>query len=297
MIGYSKIDINQKYFSSIGNFFLPIVLSNIEDNNHSPYFSEVCRNSGLLKNIDLSISLGKFLDSIFRFLLKKYRNEYIYKNIIVNKILLRKHSLKTSQILTEFRVGKNKADIIIINGTSTVYEIKSEYDSFVRIDKQIESYSKAFEFVNVITSPSQIDKAINCLPENIGILLFTDRNTISIIRKPKTNFQKIDPALMFDSLRKEEYLQIIKYFYGYIPDVPNTKIYSVSKELYCNIPLKEVIKLTNEELKKRNYSDFLIKHINEIPYSLVAYVLGLGNNKKRIKKTTDAFKIKLNEII
>lgn len=48
-------------------------------------------------------------------------------NVIANKILLGKHSLNTSHMLSEFRVGYNKADVVIINGTSSVYEIKSEY--------------------------------------------------------------------------------------------------------------------------------------------------------------------------
>lgn len=293
----SKIEINKKYLSPIGNFFSPIVLSSFENYNNSSYFSEVCQNSELLKNIDLSISLDDFFDTIFRFLLKNYRNEYIYKNIIANKILLGKHSLKTSQILTEFRIGKNKADIIILNGTTTVYEIKSEYDSFSRLNKQINSYSKAFEFVNIITSPSQIEKAFHKLPENIGILSFTNRNTISTIRKPKSNLGGIDLSMLFDSLRKEEYLQIVITHYGYIPNVPNTKIFSTCKKLYCDIPLEKAVKLTNEVLKKRNYSDFVIQHINEIPYSLVVYVLSLGNNKKRVEKMINVLKRKLIEII
>jgi len=292
-----KIEIDKKYLPYIGKFFSPIVLSSFENHNNSSYFTEVCHNSRLLENIDLSISLGKFFDIIFHFLLKSYRNEYIYKNIIANKILLGKHSLKTSQILTEFRIGKNKADFIVLNGNTTVYEIKSEYDSFSRLNKQITSYSKAFEFVNVITSPSQIEKALYTLPENIGILSFTSRNTISTIRKPKNNLENIDLSMLFDSLRKNEYLQIIKSYYGYIPNVPNTKIFSACKKLYCEIPVEKTIKLTTEVLKKRNYSDFIIQQINKVPYSLVAYILSLGSNKTRVEKTLNILNKKIIEII
>jgi len=292
-----KIDIDKKYLPSIGNFFSPIVLYSFEKYNSSSYFTEVCQNSELFEKLDLSISLSDFFDMIFHFLLKNYRNEYIYKNIIANKILLGKHSLKTSQILTEFRIGKNKADFIILNGATTVYEIKSEYDSFSRLDKQINSYSKAFEFVNVITSPFQIEKAFYALPENIGILSLTNRNTISTIRKPKSNLENIDLYMLFDSLRKNEYLQIIKTYYGYIPSVPNTKIYSACKKLYCEMPIEKAVKLTNEVLKKRNYSDFIIQQINKVPYSLVAYILSLGNNKTRVEKILNILNKKIIEII
>jgi len=292
-----SLDIDKKYFSTIGNFFSPIVLSSLEKNSYSSYFSEVCKTSGLLKNIDVSISLRDFLDTIFHFLLKNYRNEYIYKNIIANKILLGKHSLKSSQFLTEFRVGNNKADIIILNGTATVYEIKSEYDTFYRLKKQINSYSKAFEFVNIITSPSQIEKAFQELPENIGILSFTDRNTISTFRKPKSNLDNINLSLLFDSLRKDEYLQIIKTYYESIPNVPNTKIFEACKKLYWEIPLEKAVKLTNEILKKRNYSNYTIQNINKVPFSLVAYVLSLGNKRNRVENTLKILNKKLIEII
>jgi hypothetical protein len=292
-----NIEINKKYYPSIANFFSPIVLASIENNYHSSYFTEICHNSQLLKNIDLSTTIGNFFDSIFHFLLKNYRNEYVYKNIIANKILLGRHSLKTSQVLTEFRIGRNKADIIILNGTSTVYEIKSEFDSFKRLNEQISSYTKAFEYVNVITSPSHIKKALNHLSENIGVLSFTERNTISTVRTPKSNIKHIELPLLFESLRKEEYLQIIKSYYGHIPKVPNTKIYNECKMLYCNIPFDKAIKLTIEVLKKRNYSDFLIQHINNIPHSLIAYVLSIGKNDKRVEKFLNVMNRRLIDII
>lgn len=292
-----KIDIDKKYLPSIGNFFSPIVLNSFEQFDSSSYFTEVCQNSRLFEKLDLSISLRDFFNIIFHFLLKNYRNEYVYKNLIANKILLGKHSLKTSQMLTEFRIGNSKADFIIINGISTVYEIKSEYDSFLRLDKQINSYSKAFEFVNVITSPLLAKKAYYSLPENIGILSLTNRNTISVIRKPKSNLENIDLSVLFDSLRKNEYLKIIKTYYGYVPNVPNTKIFSDCKKLYREIPIEKAVRLTNEVLKKRNYSNFITQQINRIPYSLVAYILSLGGNKTRIENILNFLNKKIIDII
>jgi len=284
-----NLDIDQRYFSAIGHFFSPIVLTNLGKNNHSPYLSEVCQSSGLLKNIDLSVSLGDFLNIIFQFLLKNYRNEYVYKNIIANKILLGRHSLNTSQMLTEFRVGKNKADVVILNGSSTVYEIKSEYDSFARLDRQLQSYLMAFEYINLITSPSQIEIIKNHLPENVGILSFTKKNTISTIREPKSNLRNINLKFLFDSLRKEEYLNVISDFYGELPDVPNTKIHQISKKLYCSIPLISAHQLTIHVLKKRNNSKYLKDCIDRVPYSIVAYILGIGNQQNKIKNMIELF--------
>lgn len=292
-----NLDINQRFYTAIGRFFSPIVLSDLEKNNQSSYLSEVCQNSGLLNKIDLSMPLGKFFNIIFQFLLKNYRNEYVYKNVIANKILLGRHSLNTSQMLTEFRVGKNKADVVILNGSSTVYEIKSEYDSFTRLNKQIQSYLMAFEYINLITSPSQVELIKNHLPKTIGILSFTKKNTISIVREPKSNLSNINLEFLFESLRREEYLKIVSEFYGKLPDVPNTQIHQVSKQLYSNIPLIDAHTLTILILKQRNTSNYLKSYIDKIPYSIVAYVLGIGNQENKIENMIKLFRKELKHYI
>ncbi|MBU5889902.1 sce7726 family protein, partial [Vibrio cholerae O1] len=75
------------------------------------------------------------------------RNEYFYKNTLLNKLLLGKHSLNTTTAITEIPINKSKADFILINGKAVVYEIKTGLDSFERLESQIEDYFKAF--VNV----------------------------------------------------------------------------------------------------------------------------------------------------
>lgn len=292
-----KLNIDPKFYPAITRFFSPIVLKNIEKNYYSTYLSEVCQNSGILNEIDLSITFGKFLNTIFQFLLKHYRNEYIIKNVIANKILLGRHSLKTSQMLTEFRIGSNKADVIILNGSFTVYEIKSQYDTFKRLDKQIQSYCEAFEYVNIVITPSQLETILFRLPKNVGLILFTEKNTLSIIRKPKSNLENIKLEVLFDSLRKNEYLAIIEKYYKTIPDVPNTRIYQTCKELYCNMPLSNALKLTYAILKKRNNSEFLIDYINKIPYSVFSYVLGIDDKQNRIERIVNIFNREFKEFI
>lgn len=292
-----KLNIDQKYYPAISRFFSPIVLMNIEKNYYSTYLSEVCQNSGILNEIDLSITFGKFLNTVFHFLLKHYRNEYIIKNVIANKILLGRHSLNTSQMLTEFRIGSNKADVVILNGSSTVYEIKSQYDTFKRLDKQVQSYCAAFEYVNVVTTPFQLKSIISRLPENVGLVSFTKNDTLSMIRKPKSNLENIKLEVLFDSLRKNEYLAIIAEYYKTIPDVPNTRIYQMCKELYCKIPLSDALKLTYAILKKRNNSELLINYIDKIPYSVFSYVLGIDDKRNRIERIVNIFNRGFKEFI
>ncbi|MEK0336794.1 MAG: sce7726 family protein, partial [Nitrosopumilus sp.] len=236
-------------------------------------------------------------DWIYNILFKNYRNEYIYKNVIANKILIGKHSLNTSQILTEFRVGRSKADVVLLNGVSTVYEIKSEYDSFARLEKQMQAYFEIFDYIYVITSPSQTKKLDSILPDKTGILVLTDRNTISTIREPKSNKENINLAILFDSLRKAEYTRIIKEYYGTVPDVPNTKIYRECKKLFCEIPPVYAHDLTIKILKERKNSKILKDFIDKAPLSLSAYAMSICNQKKKMQKLMTLFDNKINSLL
>src|SRR5258705_3315018 len=106
-----------------------------------------------LKKYDsqLSITPGTqvkdVIESAYAYISRNYRNEYVYKNTIANNILLGRHSLNTATMLNEFKVASSIADIVIINGTSTVYEIKTELDSPEKLNKQIENYKKVFDKV------------------------------------------------------------------------------------------------------------------------------------------------------
>ena len=75
--------------------------------------------------------LSNWFDFFYNLLFSSYRCEYVYKNAIATKLYLGgHHSLQHSLLTNELRIGQSRADVVILNGTSTVYEIKSEYDSW-----------------------------------------------------------------------------------------------------------------------------------------------------------------------
>lgn len=293
----SDLQIEAKYFPAISKFFSSIVVDSLIANNKSPFINEVCLNSELLKNVDTTITVGEFFDYAYNLLLKSYKNEYVFKNVLIHKILLGKHSLNTSQMLMEFRVDNCKADVVLLNGSSTVYEIKSEYDSMNRLEGQVRAYRDAFDFIYVITSEKQIEKVNKIVNDDIGILLLTDRNTISTYREAKSNIHNIKLPVLFDSMRKVEYIQIIKNYYGYIPQVPNTQINRICKELFCSIPTTKAHQLWVEVLKKRNRSISLNSYIMQAPHSMGANLINIGYKAEQIKKLSKLFNENLQNII
>ena len=125
-------------------------------------------------------------------------------------------------MLTEFRVGNCRADVVVLNGTSTAYEIKSERDRLDRLQTQVSAYLKVFANVNVIAGANHVAGVRAAVPREVGILLLTSKNQISIDRKPIETVDRIVPEVMFDSLRMNEARQILESQGIFPGNVPNT---------------------------------------------------------------------------
>src|SRR5581483_181282 len=105
--------------------FSATVLRELARKGRSPLFARLASQSHLLHTLSASERVYNAFETAFSFLRREgYRDEYIYKAALTQRILLGKHSLQTASMLNEFRVGECKADIAILNGTATVYEVK-----------------------------------------------------------------------------------------------------------------------------------------------------------------------------
>lgn len=74
--------------------------------------------------------------------------------------------------LYEMRVANSRLDYGRINGSSYAYEIKTELDTLNKLEKQIEDYSKVFEFVSVVIHSKHLKKAKEILPSYCGIEVY-----------------------------------------------------------------------------------------------------------------------------
>lgn len=83
----------------------------------------------------------ELLKKSYSLISKHYRCEYVYKNELI-KHLLHEYGTRNSVYFSEFRVGNSIADMVMFNGESKVFEIKTEYDTPRRLDKQIEDYKR-----------------------------------------------------------------------------------------------------------------------------------------------------------
>ncbi len=147
------------------------------------------------------------------------RDEYVYRAALTQKVLMGTHSLKTACMLNEFRAGASKADLVILNGTATVYEIKSERDLLVRLANQIENYKKVFAKVYVIVGENHVRSVTQTMPDEVGVMCLSRRYQISTEREAYDRTDRICTATVFESLRSSEARSILVDLAVAVPDV------------------------------------------------------------------------------
>jgi len=268
-----------KYDASLAYLFTPKILNsffNLDQNINR--LTNIFRELDINSFISNTTTVGELFEKSYSQLLGNYRNEYVFKNAIAQKILIGRHSIKSSSLFTELRVETSKADVVILNGTSHVYEIKTNLDSLERLEAQIENYKKVFEYINIVSVKDKVEKIKALVDEDIGIIILTDKYTLSPIRKAKSRLQELNKEALFNMLRKNEYLKIIKENFGYIPDVPNTKIYSNAKELFLKLTIEKAHKEVLKALKSRKNHENLIENIKKFPDSLKIAIIEANLN-------------------
>lgn len=218
-----------------------------------------------------------YIQFIYKELIKQYRSEYVYKNTFINKLLLDKYGVKNTIAINEFRVGNSIADIVMFNGTSKAFEIKTELDSNKRLGGQLADYTKIFKQCYVITHESLVEKYL-LEDKNIGIIELIERPKSVIMREVRTAKQNehIDAETLIRSIRTPEYKSIVKQYYGELPEMNSYNMFDACRELMRQIPNEQLNYLFIEELKKRKSNT---KIISTFPNELRQLCLAMNLNE------------------
>ena len=240
------MEIKKNYL--INRFFSRNTIKNLVQNKKDPVFERVSQHYKLENNLST-------IQNVYNKLSRSYRNEYFYKNTLLNKRLLGIHSVNTTTALTEIPVGRAKPDFILINGKAVVYEIKTELDNFDRLENQINEYYKAFNHVAILTYEKNIEMAkrkIDEINKPIGLYILQKNVKIKTVMEPKEYNDDLDRDVIFSILRKREYESIIEKRFGFLPQVSQFDYYDVCRQLTEDIRLEQFYSDFLIELKKRN---------------------------------------------
>jgi hypothetical protein len=242
----------------------------------SPRFRRLLTQTDLATRCGRGATVGIAFDSAFSIIkVAGLRNEYVYRAAITKNILLGKHSLRTASMLNEFRAGSCKADLVILNGTATAYEIKSERDSLARLLNQVANYKRVFASVNVIVSEVHVDSVRQVVPEDVGIMCLSRGQHVSTERDAIDRPESICPVIVFESLRSGEAAAVLKALGVAVPPVPNTQRHTVMRELFTDLEPAALHREMVRTLKRTRSLAPLGELVDQLPSSLHAAALSV----------------------
>lgn len=260
----------------LNRLFTQYVLQDLIDSQANPIYGNIIKR--YISDAE-SKDNGMLISEIYTYMSKKYRNEYFYQNTLLNKLLLGKHSINTTTALTQIPIGKSKADFVLINGKAVVYEIKTELDTFERLETQLADYYKAFNHVCIATCESNYDKLCSILGNSsVGIYVLTAKNTLNLKKEPEEENRYLDYLTIFKVLRKREFENILHKYYKRLPQAAQVFYYDECFALFTKIPLLEAYSMVLKELKKRNKIN--IEEFNNVPYELKSLIYFSNPSKK-----------------
>lgn len=230
-----------------------------------------------IKESDTYITL---LRHIYRAMCKYYRCEYVYKNEVINKLLLKQFAGTKTIVFNEFRVIDSIVDLAMFNGVSKAFEIKTEYDSKKRLAHQLDVYSKLFQECYIVIPKELYEHYTTGISDAIGIIVMCIDNgqiILSTERKATKN-NMVDPDILIKSVRCKEYKNIIKAYFGSLPEVSCYDMFDACNALMRQIPCDVLHSLFLTEIKKRVNNTNLLHHI---PAEIRQMCLSLNLDKQQ----------------
>ncbi|MGY3861988.1 sce7726 family protein [Aeromonas lacus] len=160
-------------------------------------------------------------------------------------------------VINEFTIGNyaRRADLVLIkNNELHAYEVKSEYDSLVRLEGQISKYLEFFDKVTVVLTRKHINKAKTMLPINVQIMEVNE-GKIKVVRRGRKVIIKNKNS--FISLMTCAELKSLASFMGIKTDNYRRKTLELAL-LSVNVSmLRDYCLMCIQKKYKQQYMDFL----------------------------------------
>ena len=282
----NRLDVLRSYSSAFSRSAITDIIK-YEDYSHLGWlYSEF---GSKLKSV---ASYGEYLKSLYLEMAKNYRCEYIFKNELIGYLI--KHYKKTNTVTyNELKVGGSIVDMAVFNGESIAFEIKTEYDTPRRLEKQLDDYLRLFDKCYVVVPEEKGPDYIQCVDERIGVMSLSKSQkgiTIRTNREAKVN-ETIDSDLLISCLRTKEYECVVKDYYGNLPEVSSYEMYEKCKEMMRTIPNSVLKSMFREMMKQRKAS---LQSLSVVPMELRQISLSLNLLPKDVSLLLNRLEKKIN---
>lgn len=224
---------------------------------------------------------------------KYYRCEYVYKNELI-KLLLKKYGTRNSVYFNEFRVGNSIADMVMFNGESRAFEIKTEYDTPRRLDKQMDDYKRFFDKCYIIVPEDKVDEYRDILESTTGIIAMSRNNgriILKEIRHAEQN-ERFEFEALMSCLRTEEYKNIVLSLGESLEGIAGYDMYKYCYQVISKANPNELRELFLREIKKRKNNTALLR---KYPMSIRQMMLSLNLPQDKANKLLEQLNININQ--
>lgn len=220
---------------------------------------------------DVPLSLA--FEAAHEQLASNYRCEYVYKSAVINQAM---DTEPSAHAMTGVPVFLSIADVVVAGDAASAFEIKTDLDSFARLDLQVLSYSRCFEYVHVVTSETKATRVLDAVPEHVGVrALGEGSSSLTTVRPASGGPSRLDPVSLFRVLRQSERLAVLHRQLGYTVDVPSALLYRRTAELFTSLPLDAAYQEFVTELRHRDARQRAAAAAAALPASLAAAAAGL----------------------
>lgn len=257
--------------------------------NDYSHFNWLASRYGILRCATYSDLLRKSYSVIS----KHYRCEYVYKNELI-KLLLKKYGTRNSVYFSEFRVGNSIADMVMFNGESKAFEIKTEYDTPRRLDKQMDDYKRFFDKCYIIIPEEKADEYCNIVESATGVITMSRKNgriILKEIRHAEQN-ERFESEALMSCLRTEEYKNIVLSLGKSLEGVAGYDMYKYCYQIISKADCNELRALFLREIKKRKNNTALLR---KYPMSIRQMMLSLNLPEYKADKLLERLNINMNQ--
>lgn len=259
-------------------------------------FNDYSHFNWLVSKYDILIRCATYSDMLkksYSVISKYYRCEYVYKNELI-KLLLKKYGTRNSVYFNEFRVGNSIADMVMFNGESKAFEIKTEYDTPRRLDKQMDDYKRFFDKCYIIVPENKVDEYRDIVESTTGIIAMSHKNGSIILKEVRQAEQneRFDFEALMSCLRTEEYKNIVLSLGESLEGVAGYDMYKYCYRVISKENPNKLRELFLREIKKRKNNTALLR---KYPMSIRQMMLSLNLPQDKANKLLEQLNININQ--
>lgn len=100
-------------------------------------------------------------------------NDAAIRSALSSKILSRKTRRSDTVVVEELGLnqGQALADVVVVNGSIKVFEIKSDRDSLRRLERQVAVYGQVVDHATLVVGEKHLLRAVELLPSWWGVVV------------------------------------------------------------------------------------------------------------------------------